>query len=350
MDLDKNRLSIKYDVVIEYNGVKILDSKTATLLRVIGEKGSILAAAKALDMPYSRVWETIIRIERVLGKPIIVTYRGGSRGGGTKLTELAKELLEIYERAEARIPMHLKPYAPAKYVSIEPSVRIAYSHDPLLEVLMGVLEEKGYSVEGLCLGSSRALATLALGETDIACLHLFDPATKTYNKPFVEKSVLLDKPLYIGGYRRELVFALNPSIEVNDLNTLLKMILEGKIRIVKRNKGSGTRIYFDYIIESFSKKQGTTLDRNRIRGYETELYTHLDVAKYIASGKADAGLTLKYATQLYGLKQIHVTWEFYECYTIESRVEREPVKEFIKLLKKENIAKYINNMPGYKLI
>ncbi len=348
--MDINKLVIKYNIVIEYNGVKVLDSEIASLLKAIGKKGSILAAARSLGIPYSRAWETIIRIERVFGEPIIVTRRGGSGGGGAELTELAKKLLEIYTVAEKRMPIHLKPSTPVKYVSLEPSIRVAYSHDPLLEVLLGVMEKKGYNVEGLCLGSSRALATLALGETDIACIHLFDPGTKTYNKSFVEKSVLLDKPLHIGGYRRELVFALNPSIEVNDLNTLLKMILEGRIRIVNRNKGSGTRIYFDYVIESFSKKHGITLDKNRIRGYETELYTHLDVAKYIASGKADAGLTLKYAAQLYGLKQIHITWEFYECYTLKSRVDREPIIEFKKLLKKENIVKYINNMPGYRLI
>jgi len=60
-------------------------------------------------MSYRFVWNYIRRIEARLGKPVIVTRRGGTRharrkgGGGTKLTPVARNLLINYRAVVKRL-------------------------------------------------------------------------------------------------------------------------------------------------------------------------------------------------------------------------------------------------------
>jgi molybdate transport repressor ModE-like protein len=67
------------------------------LLRGIQEKGTLMAIAKRLNMSYRHAWGIIKEIEEKLGKPVVVTHRGGKvGGGGAELTQTGKELLETY--------------------------------------------------------------------------------------------------------------------------------------------------------------------------------------------------------------------------------------------------------------
>jgi molybdate transport system regulatory protein len=57
---------------------------------------------KKIGMSYRYVWNYIQKIEKVVGEPIVETYKGGrTGGGGAKLTETGKDLLEEYQQLEA---------------------------------------------------------------------------------------------------------------------------------------------------------------------------------------------------------------------------------------------------------
>jgi len=86
---------------IEYRGKPILGKGGAQILEQIEKEKSISKTAEKLGMSYRYVWSYLQKIEKTLGEPIIETYRGGkSGGGGAKLTELGKSLLEEYRRVE----------------------------------------------------------------------------------------------------------------------------------------------------------------------------------------------------------------------------------------------------------
>ncbi len=73
----------------------------AEILKQLEKEQSISRAAERLGMSYRYVWNYLKRIERAVGKPIIQTYRGGKKGGGgARLTDLARNLLEEYGRVE----------------------------------------------------------------------------------------------------------------------------------------------------------------------------------------------------------------------------------------------------------
>ncbi|MEM2320123.1 MAG: LysR family transcriptional regulator [Candidatus Bathyarchaeia archaeon] len=96
---NKHKLSCK--VWLEFHGKPLIGKGGAEILEQIDVEHSISKAAKKLGMSYRYVWNYLKRIEKTLGEPVIETYRGGKAGGGgAKLTELGKELLEEYKRAE----------------------------------------------------------------------------------------------------------------------------------------------------------------------------------------------------------------------------------------------------------
>ena len=350
MTINENNVSIRYEVILEYNGEPILDSKTAQLLKLINEKGSILAASRALGIPYSRAWEIIMKLERTLGVKLIKAFRGGKGGGGTRLTDTALKLLEIYDRAEKKLRRHMGiPYARKHIALQEPDIIIVHSHDPLLDLIINKLGDEGFVIENSCVGSGMALSLLSLGEADIACIHLFDPNTGDYNKPYLEKYFLSTRAVFLGGYYRELVFAFRPGLDPSSYNTVddvVSEILRGNLKIVNRNKGSGTRVFFDYLLRTVAEKMKLPVDK--VKGYENEVYTHIDVAKNVALGRADAALVLRYAAELYGLKYIHVTWERFECITLRENTVKRGVIRFKELINSEWVKNQLRTMPGYK--
>jgi len=334
---------------MEYDGIPVIDSRLAALLRLIRDKGSLLAATRSLGIPYSRAWDMIVRAERILRVELVKTYKGGRGGGGAKLTRIAERLLEIYDKAERKLWKSLGSPRTMKYMVVEePDIIIAYSHDPLLEIILGKLEEKGYRVEGLCIGSGMALATLSLEEADVACIHLYDPEAKEYNRPYIEKFWLTNRATIIGGYLRELVFALKPGLKINNINELLRKLLQGELKLVNRNKGSGTRVYLDYLLQYASRKYNLSV--KNVKGYENEVYTHIEAAKQVAIGRADTALTLRYATYLYGLETIHVVWETYQCIALNKSLRKQAVSKLKEILNSEWLNNQLSKMPGYKLL
>lgn len=89
-------------VWIEYNGKPVLGKGGAEILRAIAKENSLSKAAATLGMSYRYVWNYIQKIHRVLGERVVETHKGGkSGGGGAKLTETGKSLLEEYTRLES---------------------------------------------------------------------------------------------------------------------------------------------------------------------------------------------------------------------------------------------------------
>lgn len=70
----------------------------AALLRNIEKKGSLLGAAKEMNMSYSKAWKTVKNIESVWGFKLTDRKTGGKDGGGSTLTPRARKLLENYEK------------------------------------------------------------------------------------------------------------------------------------------------------------------------------------------------------------------------------------------------------------
>ena len=76
------------------------------LLRLVGETGSISAAARQMGMNYRRAWFLIDSMQSGFADPILLTERGGKGHGGASLTQLGFELINRYEAHASLIANH----------------------------------------------------------------------------------------------------------------------------------------------------------------------------------------------------------------------------------------------------
>ncbi len=89
----------------------ILGEGRKKILELVSETGSIKEAAKEMGMSYRHAWGIIKKIEEGAGKEIVVSKRGGEKGGGTRLSKFGEQLLEIYKemKKEHRGDVYLNP-------------------------------------------------------------------------------------------------------------------------------------------------------------------------------------------------------------------------------------------------
>ncbi|MEQ8308354.1 MAG: LysR family transcriptional regulator [Hoeflea sp.] len=72
----------------------------ADLLERIHETGSIAAAGRAMSMSYKRAWMLVEEMNGAFRDPLVVSSRGGARGGGARLTEAGTTVLSHYRKLE----------------------------------------------------------------------------------------------------------------------------------------------------------------------------------------------------------------------------------------------------------
>ncbi|MGR9015089.1 MAG: TOBE domain-containing protein [Gammaproteobacteria bacterium] len=78
----------------------MLDTRMIGLLRAIDQSGSINQAAKQTGLSYKGAWQIIERANNRAPKTLVTTATGGSKGGGTCLTEAGRSLLALFTRLE----------------------------------------------------------------------------------------------------------------------------------------------------------------------------------------------------------------------------------------------------------
>ena len=84
-------------VLRDDNGEKFFGEGPCRLLNGIERTGSLRAAAKEMEMAYTKALRLVNRAEEVLGFTLTERTVGGKGGGGSRLTPRAKEFIETYE-------------------------------------------------------------------------------------------------------------------------------------------------------------------------------------------------------------------------------------------------------------
>ena len=73
------------------------------LLRGVEKHKSIQRAAKKMDLSYPKALKILNRLDRKLGRPLLIRKRGGQERGGTVLTPFAARFIAEYERLHNRV-------------------------------------------------------------------------------------------------------------------------------------------------------------------------------------------------------------------------------------------------------
>ena len=219
---------------------------------------------------------------------------------------------------------------------------LAGSNDPLLEKTITLYNERnpGHIAVFGNIGSMGGLQALRQGLCHIASSHLLQEDDDEYNFDFAAKE--LDKlPAVVNFCRREqglLVQRGNPyKIEqIADLG-------QGKVRIVNRPLGTGTRLLLDLEL----KKAG--IDGAKIDGYGSEGARHLDVGLEVLAGRADAGLAIRTIADLLDIEFVPVRWERYDLMINKDRFFEEGIQRFLGLLHDKRFRQTAASLTGYNL-
>lgn len=86
----------------------------ADLLEAIAATGSIAAAGREMGMSYRKAWLLVDEMNRCFAKPVVEAVKGGTKGGGARVTEAGREALSQYRtiqaKAHAAIESELKTF------------------------------------------------------------------------------------------------------------------------------------------------------------------------------------------------------------------------------------------------
>lgn len=94
--LTKGGFGVNGSIWLEGDGTRFLGPGPVELLQLIEETGSINQAAKKMGMSYKKAWEIVNRLNEKVGSPMVITATGGEKGGGSTISEEAKQMVEWY--------------------------------------------------------------------------------------------------------------------------------------------------------------------------------------------------------------------------------------------------------------
>jgi putative molybdopterin biosynthesis protein len=186
------------------------------------------------------------------------------------------------------------------------------SHCAGLDLVASELAREGLQVKLLAVGSHGGLAAAERGECDLAPIHLLDPDTDAYNKPFLRPGLRL-----LRGYQRMQGIVTR----LEETRGIKELLSDPTIRMVNRNRGAGTRVLIDRL-----------LDGRQPPGYPYEPRSHYAVAAAIAQGRADWGVTIESVAAEAGLRFEPLQAEQYDFVIPESRWERPAIRRLRELL------------------
>lgn len=234
------------------------------------------------------------------------------------------------------IPKHQEYLEAGETVTVEPIGRgrrpadlvVIGSHCTGLDALLGRLDESGIHAKTLWVGSQGGLASAQRQECDLAGIHLFDPATGTYNTPFLGSRLRL-----IPGYRRMqgIVFrAGDPRFDRFEPRLLTE---DSSLMMVNRNRGSGTRALIDELLGAC-----------RPPGHAIEARSHHGVAAAVVQGRADWGVAIAPVAKLYALGFIPWKAEHYDFAVPAARWDRPAVAAFRELLTRSETRRMLSEL------
>jgi molybdopterin molybdotransferase/putative molybdopterin biosynthesis protein len=205
------------------------------------------------------------------------------------------------------------------------------SHCVGLDFLLGLLHERGVRAKFLAVGSTAGLEAARRGECDLAGIHLFEPKSGEYNRPFVTADLML-----VPGYQRlqGIVFrAGDERFARKTLSDALAAVRDRACVMVNRNRGSGTRILTDELL------RGARPD-----GYHTEARSHNAVVAAVAQGRADWGVAIATVARDAGLGFLPIQEEHYDFVMPRTHLERPAAKMFRDLLDDPSVRNSLKEM------
>lgn len=281
-----------------------------------------------------------VRLGKVDGKLVATPL---PRGAGI-VSSFAKAdgIMVIEQNREGYRPGDSVPVTLLKDVDeIALALVITGSHDPLIDEAADLMRQtdRTMQIASSHVGSMGGILAMRNHEAHLAGIHILNESDGSYNVAAVRSCFQPGEVVLVRGVVRQqgLMVAKGNPKGIKGISSL-----QGDVRYVNRQGGSGTRILFDYLCN----REGVPSEQ--IRGYMREEYTHTAVAAQIASGTADAGMGIFSAAQIYNLDFIPIYQEHYDFLVLSSSFDLPQFGQFVNVLQSRIFAERLLAMGGYE--
>ena len=221
---------------------------------------------------------------------------------------------------------------------------IIAGQDQILDILSEYIKENIADVRVLRnqVGSYSNLYDLYNDRISLCSSHLWDGDKNEYNYEYVRR-LLPGIPCVIINlaYRMQGLYVAkrNPH-NISSCEDLINK----KVSIINREKGSGTRILLD------EKLRANNISSSNIKGYNIERNSHLSVASSIARGEGDVGIGIeKIALQVKGIDFIPMQEERYDIVIKKSDLASPIYKAIVDIIKSKEFKDEIDGLSGYDI-
>ncbi len=231
-----------------------------------------------------------------------------------------------------------------KIDSIEGSLLAAGSNDPVLDILLTAIKKDypTFNIFSANTGSINGLEALNTGLTDIAFSHLHDAASGDYNIPYLKQYCPKQSPVVVNLFYRQIGFLVAKS--KSNIFKGWESLTQKSIRFVNRQKGSGVRVLLDQEL-----MERSILWRD-ISGYETEVYTHLEIGLSLISGEADVGIASASVARILDLDFHPLVDERFDMILDKNTFFQPPVQAFIETLQSVKFKNRVEKIGNYNFM
>lgn len=197
----------------------------------------------------------------------------------------------------------------------------------------------GLRVHWIHANSTAALEALARDEVHAAGLHLRDPESGEFNTPFVRRMLPARRIslINLGVWQEGLVVAAGNPKDIRTASDLGRP----DVGIINREAGAGARVLLDTEL----KRAGVRSEN--IEGYGNAVTTHQAVARAVAQGVADAGVSTGSVATLYGLDFVPLERVRYDLAAPTESLDQEPLRSLLSTLQHRWVRTQLRVMGGY---
>ncbi|MDN3017726.1 molybdopterin biosynthesis protein [Paenibacillus sp. BSR1-1] len=227
---------------------------------------------------------------------------------------------------------------------IEKAIVFSGSHDMTIDLLSSELKRvrNDMKIVSSHVGSMAGIMAIRKGEAHVAGIHLLDPSTKQYNISYVRKIAAgLDIVLYPFLKRKQgWILPKGNPLEIEVAADLVRT----NANFVNRQKGAGTRILFDLLLEE------ADLSEEDINSYDREMFSHLAVAAEVKGDTHGAGLGIYPAAKAMDLEFVPVADEEYDLLMTRSFYESESGRLLIAMIQSARFKEQVEKIGGYQVV
>jgi molybdate-binding protein len=184
-----------------------------------------------------------------------------------------------------------------------------------------------------------ALKALGRGEVHVAGLHLCDEETHEFNLPFVRRALPGRAMLFVNfaSWEQGIVVRAGNPLRIRGAEDLV----HPRVRLIQREPGAGAHKLLEQAIRAKRLSPGDLRARGGVA------FGHMEVARAIAMGAADAGIAIRGAALAFGLGFIPLAVERFDLVIPRALATDPRVERLVDTLGSSAFRRELDTVGGY---